>query len=262
VYDPLRQERTGPVACLALLCICLTGCAGDIDTVRKRVLFTEGGAERRFPSTDVRQRLLNGDEAARRRMIGQLVEVIKTDGGYSRVAAARGLLMFLVEYPQYYNERIVDAIAEYAIAIGPGDEKYECAVEWLTCRRELPGGLEERLRVRLCVAFDAREYFLVAPDTCLPYKWTALEGAVFVDGNCVYHATDYRTEGGLARIPDVKIDLKKALLRDEHGNPVPIEKVIGDHVIRSTLTVRATNGSVRKLEQRIICTICRQRDFL
>ena len=132
----------------------VAACVPSADELRRELLFAPDGSERTRPVEDLEQRLVKASHEARLSLISRLARVLRMDGGYSRVVAARGLMAFLDEHLQYYNPEVASAVANSLVALVPGYAEtlpYVMAVErFMDGNWPLPMYLESRPKTSVC----------------------------------------------------------------------------------------------------------------
>jgi len=232
------------------------GCATRADGLRRELLFAPDASERIRPVEDLEQRLSKASDETRLSLISRLAWVLRTNGGYSRVVAARGLMAFLDEHLQYYTPEVASAIADSLVGLVPGYPKtlpYVMSVErFMDGNWPLPAELEFGLSPRYSMWWEHREYW-VYPDASLPYGWRAYDGAVYVNSRAVmHHPHAYEMRAGFAQFTEEKVDLRKALLTGKDGKVGTAEGLVGTHEIELRLKVIAPDGTEIPLRHKVI----------
>ena len=204
------------------------GCQSTSQRLAGEILFDANGNERAMPGAFVFLRLVDAPHRERERIISDIAELIRTTKGYARIVAARELLVFLGEHPEYWTEDLATTIGKYVIAVNgfpAGTQSITPAS--LRVRSKRVREVEERIYPRCSLWFDAEKVLL---KDGLPEGCQAADIGVIVDDTMVL-----ARPGVYPGDPHLTIDLKKEL---ERGG-----SVLGRHVIISWMVIIMPDGT-------------------
>ena len=222
-------------------------CQSTSQRLAGEILFDANGNERAMPGAFVFLRLVDAPHRERERLISDLAGLIRTTEGYAGVVAARELLEFLGEHPEYWTEDVATTIGKYVIDVnGFPAGATSIPIESLGLQTKRVRKVEERIYPRCSLWFDAEKVLL---KDGLPEGCQAADIGVILDDTMVL-----ARPGVYPGDPHLTIDLKKEL---ERGG-----SVLGKHVITSWMVIIMPDGTRVEKVSTIEVYICEIRDLL
>ena len=185
------------------------------------VLFGPDGREYVAPSASTAVRVESLPKEERERLVDELVTLLTPTHEYSRLVAAKALMLFWRTHREGLSQRNVQAFVNACIS--PGDTILDIPVRRIRAGTDQPGFL---MRPQCIVYVDGEDVLLHGD---VPREWDWADGIVTIDGR-IWADGLSRTRGSGVFAPLTWREV------------IPEEKLLGDHVVCVQITVVAPNG--------------------
>ena len=190
------------------------------------ILFDTQGSELGYPSYRLLGKLYDAEDP--RDLVNKSLDILGSRGGYSRLIAAKALLMFFEEEKnrKYLTKRAARVLAENVIELARPLGADSAVTKSTITKGPVPLPIVERIRPRCVLRFDYETFVIV---NALPEGWKAENGMVQLDGKTIAETPVYED-------PERPMNFVSI---ESHLTP---ETFYGRHTLTSRLTLIAPNG--------------------